>query len=435
MICRRIGRLAGAGAIAVVACLVLAIGAQAKAKKPHTLTVCKHGCLYSTIQGAVNATGKNATIKVKPGKYVEGVIISGHRHDGLKIIGTSRNAAKVLIEGKHAKGPGGPAQNGIAGNGVNRLVLENMEAEHFAANGFYVNHCSNYLFKNLIGAFEHAYGLFAFRCVGGRMTQSVGYGNGDSAFYIGGTPFQKHPVWSSVDHDTGYENVLGYSGTNSKYVTIRNSSFYNNGAGVVPNTLTSEPDQPADTGIIENNLIFWNNFDYYRAGSPVKTVSGGVGTDSANYPIGVGVVLFGTTNWTVKHNSIFGNFLWGVASFSDPTNTTGKALNTGNHIEDNTMGAAMKDTNGFDLYNDGSGKGTCFQDNGAVTMDVEGSATASGIYPTCPTASGTGTTVGNSDQLGKLIAVVVTAKPPTKQESFWKVHPHPARPGVKPFEG
>ena len=98
--------------------------------------------MYSTIQGAVNHSGKNATIQVKPGKYIEGVIVSGHKHDGLRIIGLTRNPAKVLIEGKNAKGPGGAAQNGIAGNGVNHLVLENMKAEHFAANGFYVNHCS-----------------------------------------------------------------------------------------------------------------------------------------------------------------------------------------------------------------------------------------------------------------------------------------------------
>ena len=427
-----IRRAGAAGVMAAAASLSLAVAAQAK--QPKTLTVCKHGCRYATIQSAVNASGKNATILVKPGKYVEGVIISGHKHDGLHVIGKTRNAAKVLIEGKNAKGPGGAAQNGIEGDGTNNLVFENMKAEHFAANGFYVNQCRGYLFKNLIGAFEHAYGLFAFRCVGGRMTQSVGYGNGDSAFYIGGTPFQKHPVWSTVDHDTGYENVLGYSGTNSKYVVIRNSKFYNNGAGVVPNTLTSEPDQPADTGIIEDNQIFWNNFDYYRKGSPVRTVSGGVGTDAANYPIGAGVILFGTTNWTVKDNSIFGNFLWGVASFSDPTNSTGKALNTGNHIVNNTMGAALRDTNGFDFFNDGSGKGTCFQDNGAVTLDVEGSAVASEIYPTCPSTNGTGTTTGQSDQFGKL-AQVVLAKPPTKQETFWHVHKHPARAGVKPFEG
>jgi hypothetical protein len=433
MINRAIRRLVVAATMAVA--LSLSLAGLAQAAKPQTLTVCKHGCRYATIQSAVNASGKKATIFVKPGKYVEGVIVSGHKHDGLHIIGKTKNPAKVLIEGKNAKGRGGPAQNGIEGDGANNLVFENMKAEHFAANGFYVNQCKGYLFKNLVGAFEHAYGLFAFRCVGGRMTQSVGYGNGDSAFYIGGTPFQKHPVWSTVDHDTGYENVLGYSGTNSKYVVIRNSEFYNNGAGVVPNTLTSEPDQPADTGTIQNNLIFWNNFDYYRKTSPVKTVSGGVGSQRANYPIGAGVILFGTTNWTVKDNSIFGNFLWGVAAFSDPTNTTGKALNTGNHIVNNKMGAASNDANGFDFFNDGSSKGTCFQDNGAnVTMDVEGSAVASQIYPTCPTTNGTGTATGNSDQFAKLASVVLS-DPPSKQETYWHVHSHPARAGVKPFEG
>jgi hypothetical protein len=432
MITRCLRRLAGAGAIAVVGCLVLAIGAQAKAK-PKVLTVCKHGCRYTTIQSAVNASGKNATISVKPGKYVEGVIVSGHKHDGLHIIGDTTNPAKVLIEGKKAKGPGGAAQNGIEGDDVNNMVLENMKAEHFAANGFYVNHCTGYLMKNLVAGFEHSYGLFAFRCVGGRMTDSVGYGNGDSAFYIGGTPFEKHPVWSSVDHDTGYENVLGYSGTNSKYVTIRNSQFYNNGAGVVPNTLVSEPDQPADTGVIEDNLIFWNNFDYYRASSPVKTVSGGVGSDQANYPIGAGVILFGTTNWTVKDNSIFGNFLWGAAAFSDPTNSTGKAENNDNKFLDNKMGAAFRDTNGVDFFNDGSGKGTCFAGNTpGATLDV--SATAPDLYPACPSSAGTGTVNGDGNQVLKLLAIV-SSNPPSKMESFWHTHSHPPRKGRKPYEG
>src|ERR1700749_171577 len=130
MISRSIRRLAIAGAMALVACLSMAVVAQAK---PKTLVVCKHGCRYTTIQGAVNASGKNATINVKPGKYVEGVVVSGH----------------------NAKGPGGPAQNGIQGDSGDNLVLENMKAEHFAANGFYVNRCTNYLFKNLIAGFEH----------------------------------------------------------------------------------------------------------------------------------------------------------------------------------------------------------------------------------------------------------------------------------------
>jgi len=82
--------------IAVAAALVAVVGpAVAQAKKPKkaaakTLVVCKHGCRYNTIQKAVNASGPNATINVKPGKYVEGVIVQGHRHDGLHIIGVGK---------------------------------------------------------------------------------------------------------------------------------------------------------------------------------------------------------------------------------------------------------------------------------------------------------------------------------------------------------
>jgi hypothetical protein len=419
------------GVAITAACALAAPVAQAK----KVLTVCKHGCIYTTIQKAVNASGRKATIKVKPGKYVEGVIVSGHKHDGLHIIGTGKKASAVLLEGKNARGPGGPAQNGIDGENVNNLVLENMKAEHYPANGFFINTCHGYLMKNLVAGFNHSYGLYVFKCVGGRMTRSVGFGNGDSAFYVGGTPFEKHPVTTTLDHDTGYENVLGYSGTNSKYIVIRDSEFYNNGAGVVPNTLESEPDQPATSGLIEHNLIYWNNFDYYRPGSPVSTVSGGVGTKRANYPIGAGVILFGTTGWVVKDNSIFGNFLWGGAAFSDPTNTSGKAENNRNRFIDNKMGGRFKDANGFDFYNDGSGKGTCFQNNGAgVTLDTSTTEPTSQLYPSCPNSFGTGTTTADPTQFGKLAAVVL-ANPPTSQEQYWHVHKHPKRKGRKPFEG
>jgi hypothetical protein len=404
--------------------------AQAK-----TLTVCKHGCVYTTIQKAVNASRHNDTIEVKPGKYVEGVLVQGHKHDGLKIVGTGKKPSAVLIEGRHARGPGGAAQNGIEGQNVNNLDLENMKAEHFQANGFFINTCKGYLMKHLIAGFNRSYGLYVYKCVGGRMTQSVGFGNGDSAFYVGGTPFEKHPVTTTLDHDTGYKNVLGFSGTNSKYIVIRDSEFYNNGAGVVPNTLASEPDEPATSGVIEHNLIYWNNFDYYRPNSPVKTVSGGVGAQSANYPIGAGVILFGTTGWVVKQNSIFGNFLWGGAAFSDPTNTTGKAENNANQFIDNKMGAPFHDANGVDFYNDGSGKGTCFEGNSAgSTFDTSTTEPTSQLYPSCPSNAGTGTVSGDPTQFGKLAAIVL-ASPPTKQESFWHVHAHPKRAGRKPFEG
>ena len=442
---QRLRHVAHAGAITALVCAALpALAGAAPAAKPgkpgkpagkaKTLTVCKHGCVYRTIQSAVDASGRDATILVKPGTYVEGVIIQGHQHDLLTIEGMSTDAHKVVLEGKGARGPEGIAQNGVEADHVNHLTLENMTAEHYATNGFFVNDSNYYAMKNLIGGDDHSYGLYAFRAIGGEMIDSVGYGNGDSAFYIGGTPVQSKPVHSLLNHDRGYENVLGYSGTNSKYIIIKNSEFYNNGAGIVPNTLKSEPFEPASSGLIEHNLVYWNNFDYYRPGSPVKTVSSGVNGDSGdNYPVGAGVILFGTTNWTVKDNSIFGNFLWGAASFSDPTNDTHKAVNNGNRFIDNQMGSAFGDTNGVDFFNDGSGTGTCFAGNTpGATLDTD--AAVPTLYSACPNTDGTGTDVGDTTQVGKLLAIV-SSNPPSKMEQFWHVHSHPARKGRTPYEG
>jgi hypothetical protein len=427
-------------ALAGVACLATAVApaiATAKPAPSKALVVCKHGCRYTTIQSAVNASGKGATIQIKPGTYSEGVVVQGHKHDGLTIEGIGKTPSAVYLNGTNARVQGNPAQNAIEGDNVNNLTLENMKEQHYKANGFFIQSCHGYLMKNLIAGFNHAYGIYVFRCVGGRMTSSTGYGNGDSGFYIGGTPFQKKPVWSSVDHDTAYENVLGYSGTNSKYVKITNGMFYNNGAGVAPNTLSSEPFQPATDGIIANNKIFWNNFDYYLPGSPVKTVSSGLATlngVTANYPIGAGVLLFGTTDWVVKNNQIFGNWLWGAGAFSNPL-TNVNAINNGNRIINNQMGDNGKDLNGTDLFNDGSGKGTCFENNGShPTLVTSSTAPNNVLYPTCPSTAGTGSVTGDATQQSLLISIA-TANPAATMNTFFTTHPHTKIKGIKPFGG
>jgi hypothetical protein len=414
----------------MVGALTALAGPSLAQAKP--LTVCKHGCVYTTIQSAVDHSGRGATIDVKPGTYTEGVIVSGPAHDGLRILGMGKRPADVLLEGRNARGPGGAAQNGVEGDNVNNLVLENMKAEHYAANGFFINGCRGYEMKNLVAAFNRAYGLYVFRCVGGLMTRSVGYGQGDSAFYVGGTPPQKHPQTTILQHLLAYKNVFGFSGSNSKYMMIRDSEFYDNGVGLIPNTWKPEPYQPASDGVIEHNLIYWNNFDYFRPGSPVTTNNLGVEGQGLNFPVGAGVVLFGVRRWTVKSNSIFGNFLWGAAAFSDPTNDTGKAINDDNRFADNKMGAAFHDANGTDFFNDGSGSGTCFEANGAATVDA--SSTDPSLYPTCPSTAGSGRLSGDANQARKLLAIA-DAEPPTNQERFWHVHPHPPRKGRKPYEG
>jgi hypothetical protein len=413
-------------------------GAQASKKgkgkkkpKNKVFLACKHGCKYRTIQRAVNAAGsfknkpKNrkvkAIVKVKPGKYVEGVIVDGtlkkKEFDGLAIVGLKKDPHKTILEGKNAKGELGAAQNGIEAIDVDGLVLRNMWARNYESNGFFVHaatqtgqQCHGYTMDNLLASGNRSYGLFAKGCVGGKMINSSGWQHGDSAFYVGETPCdstkwtnhgtapgpcQAKPKWTILRNDESYENVLGYSGTNSKYVKITESDFYNNGAGIVPNTLDSEGYEPNGWNFFEHNNVFWNNYNYFLAGASFKTVSGGLGELSGltiNYPTGTGFILYGGDGNVVRQNNVFGNYKWGIASFSGPgetfvANEGDDAKNINNQIVENAMGRDGADPNGeFDFWNDATGGGNCWSGNtaGATMAPGSGKVPLEQIYPPCP---------------------------------------------------
>jgi hypothetical protein len=399
--------------------------ASASASKPKTVTVCRRGCAFSSIQKAVNRVRKGGTVRIRPGTYVQGVTVPKSK-DGITITGTAP-ARRVVLQGKGARDrDGNPTQNGVFVDGADRVTMRNLTAKNFPANGFFVRNCAGYTMRGLVAAFNRSYGLYAFNCTGGRMTRSTGYGHGDSAFYVGQTPVQTQPRRTRLDHLTAYENVLGYSGTNSKYVDITDSEFFNNGAGVVPNTLSSEKFAPAEQGTITRNQIYWNNFNYFRADSPVKPLESATG--DFNYPTGVGVVLFGTTGWKVSGNDIFGNFKFGLLSVSDPTYAP--ALTVDNDVTGNRMGAANGDLNAVDFFSEGSGRGNCYSDNGAdATFDL-GSAPAAQLYPACATprpANGI-----DQDQLSELAQYLLQGE---TQEDSWVKHPHKEIPGREPIDG
>lgn len=432
--------------------------------------VCAHGCKYRTVQAAANAAGTwqfrnkrhNAVVRVQPGTYVEGVFLYTEKtklkrdFDGLTIMGVNRNktplkdASRVLMEGTNAKTvykgndpfwqPGDavekPAQNAIEARNVKNLKIRNMQGQHYGNNVFFVwastnpafgERCSGYVMDNLIANDTRAYGLFARNCFGGVMKNSDTYNTGDSGVYIGETPCddpnwtnhgtnpkpcQKNPDWTVIDNVDMHQNTLGYSGTNSKYVEIKNSAVYNNGAGIVPNTLDSEKFEPAGWMKIHDNDIFWNNYNYYCTGEPpatcggteFHTVSGGLGEllgAPVNFPTGVGVMLFGNDGIEVYDNNIFGNEKWGAMTFSAPVNLAfginanegddAKSLN--NEFRNNDMGRNGLDPNGTDFLNDNTGGGNCWSGNtaaGGVTYVMgayagqPGAKTQEQLYPGCP---------------------------------------------------
>lgn len=495
-------------ALAAVLCACMAVaptlaapgnGAQAAKKKGKgkkqaknkVFLVCKHGCKFRTIQRGVDAAGsfkdkpKNrktqAIVKVKPGKYVEGVVLDGSlkrkEFNGLKIVGLKGNPRKQILEGKNAKGELGPAQNGIEAVDVNGVVIRNLWARNYESNGFFIHaatqahqECNGYKMENLLASGNRSYGLFAKGCLGGKMLHSSGWHQGDSAFYVGETPCdttswtnhgsapkpcQAKPKWTVLRDDESFENVLGYSGTNSKYVKIVESSFYNNGAGVVPNTLDSEGYEPNGWNYFEQNNVFWNNYNYFLAGSSFKTVSAGLGELSGltiNYPTGSGFLLYGGANNVVRQNNVFGNYKWGIASFSGPgesfvANEGNDAKNINNQILENSMGRAGADPNGeYDFLNDATGGGNCWAGNSAGSSFAPGSGAVplAQIYPACPQAPVLADSVPSLN-LAAGIQVILSEtsnpttilgyagqSPPQNQQCSW-VRPLPAHPAFEDF--
>jgi hypothetical protein len=407
--------------------------------------VCKNGCKYRTVQAGANAagkwqknTGRKATVRVQPGTYVEGVLLHGKDtrfdFDNLTIMGVKankdplQNARKVILEGENAKTvvkgtpgwfPGDaetiPANNAIEGRSIVGLKLKNMWARNYQNNTFFVwasnveadnERCADFVMNNLVSSDTRAYGLFSRNCFGGKFLNSEGWNHGDSALYIGETPCddfdwsnrgpdappcQADPNWTLVKNMKSHQNSLGYSGTNSKYVRITDSAFYNNGIGLVPNTLDSEKFEPSGWLIIENNDIFWNNYNYYSEGSTVNTVIGN------GNPTGIGVELYGTDGIVVQNNNIFGNEKWGAATHSGPelfgVNDGDDAKNMNNRFIGNNMGRNGTDPNGqFDFFSDYSGGGNCWQGNsgGSSFAPGNGSVPLATIYPACDSTTDVG---------------------------------------------
>jgi hypothetical protein len=396
--------------------------ATTKPKGPFkTLKVCKgkKSC-FPSIQAAVNRAKPGDTIRVANGTYREGVLVKGASKRYIKLIGNPKDPGKVVLEAKGAK----VKSNGIQVRDAVHVTIDGFTAQHYKANGFFALRADNYTFNHLRAYLVGVYGIYAFHTVGGTMENSEAAWNSDSGFYIGETPPQAKPVRSIVKNITSYGNVLGWSGTNMRYVTITKSQFYNNGTGVVPNTLSSEQFPPEEDNIITDNDIFWNNFNYY-VGAPFKVRP--AAADSTAYPVGVGALLFGGRHNRIDNNRIYGNWLAGagmiqqiilLAKMPDVSNLIG------NEIKGNQFGLNGTDLNGRDLAYDGTGNDNCISENTGVQV-VVGAADQSG-FPACPF---TGANTYSQAGQGEMVSWAVDPD----HEKHLLQHPHAGKPGVVPL--
>lgn len=334
-----------------------------------TLQVCKKGCRHKTIQAAIDAAGRGTTIKVGRGTYREGLRILSKTKDRVKLIGDARNPGNVILEGKGPRGS--RAQSGVLVNNADGVTINGFTARDFEGNGFFVVNADGYKLTNLVADTTGAYGLFAFNSRGGEISNSEAFYNSDAGIYVGQTPPQVRPKRTTLRNLVVWGNVIGYSGTNSRYVTISRSRFFNNGVGIVPNVLDSERYMPHEDNAIVDNDVFWNNFNPYASPRPFKLRASSTGTP---YPVGTGILLFGGKTARVENNRVWGNWLVGYGQISqfllkDADKPLG--LLEGNEVRGNRFGLdGGVDTNGRDLFYDGSGRSNCFENNTTQSPNV-----------------------------------------------------------------
>ena len=242
---------------------------------------------HPTIQEAVDAAEPGDLVLIAPGTYEEAVNVET---DELTIRGLDRN--EVVLDG------GFELDNGIRVVGANGVAIENMTARNYTNNGFFWTGVEGYRGSYLTTYRVGDYGVYAFDSTKGLSEHSYASGSPDAGFYIG----QCYPCDAVIDDVVSEWNGLGYSGTNSGgNLTITNSVFRENRAGIVPNSGSYEGCYPQRETTIVGNHVHDN-------GNPNTDA-----IDAALLGAGNGILVTGGIGNVVERNRVENHDVSGIA--------------------------------------------------------------------------------------------------------------------------
>ena len=200
------------------------------------------------------------------------------------------------------------------------------------------------------------------------MRRDSARGTTTRGFYIGQTPKQTKPIRSIISDVVSYGNVLGFSGTNMRYVTITKSKWFNNGVGHRPER-SRQREVPAAGGERHHRQRHLLEQLRLLQGRAVQAAAAGA-TGDVPYPIGVGVLLFGGRNNVRTTASTATGCSARACSSSSCSRSPMHGTLVGNQITDNQFGLNGTDLNGRDLFYDGNGRTTASSGNTGVTSDA-----------------------------------------------------------------
>jgi hypothetical protein len=257
-----------------------------------------------TIQSAVDRAKSGGLVLIAPGTYHESVTVTTPY---LTIRGTSRRG--TILDGDFRRA------NGIHVIEADGVAIENLTARHYLQNGFSWSQVFGFRGSYLTAWSNGEHGISAFGSRYGRFDHSYASGSAEAGFSVGSCK----PCDTLITDVIAEYNALGFSATNAGgRLVIANSEWRENLAGLVPNTLDSEPRPPQRDVLIAGNHVHDNNSttvhakdDRYVPFGMGITVAGGhedhiVGNlveDQATYGIAV-IPMLDSNLWPSAHNVV-----------------------------------------------------------------------------------------------------------------------------------
>lgn len=233
------------------------------------------------------------------------------------------------------------------------VTVRDLHVEGYNGNGVYYAGVQGFHVTRVDTVDNGAYGIYAIRSTMGVFEDSYASGHYDSGFYLG----EVTRCDCVIRNVTAEENLLGYSGTGAGFITIEDSTWRDNAAGIVPNVLPNEPEAQINTDIEDNLIVDNNNRTAFRqwhfAGS-------------LHAPVGSGVIIGGGSFNTVAQNDVRNHSRAGVVVTYMFTEPSGNAV-IENEFTDNEL----------EVWWDGGGANNCFSDN---TVDKEALEYDAGVY-------------------------------------------------------
>jgi hypothetical protein len=342
---------------------------------------------FPTVQQGVDHVRPGGMVLIAPGVYREQVTVTT---PFITIRGEDRD--RTIIDGDFQRAYGIQVQD------ADGVVIQNLTARHALVSGFEWNRVHGYQGSYLTAYADGESGVRAYASDYGEIDHSYASVHPDAGFSIEACD-PCHTVITDVE---SVDNAVAFSGTNAGgELAIVNSEWHDNFAGIVLDTLDSEPAAPQHDAVIAGNYVH----DDGDADAPTNA--------PASAAFGIGIAITGGGDNLVAENLVEDSSTYGIGVL--PTVDTNVWVASDNVVRDNVVRRSGQADLALGAPAAG---GDCFASNDAATSQppaIEQLYPCSGLRP-FPVGGGS---------LAPTVSALSSALAGTVPGDAWRIRPAP----------